>query len=430
MNAQDHIERLLRRRIGLDIESVGTSSLRTAVHRRMMACHDPSVEVYCDRVEHSETEADQLVEELVVPETWFFREPEAFAFLAEHCQGRLDIQVLSAPCATGEEPYSAAIALREAGLNEFRILGWDISVEALRKAEAAKFARRSFRFPMPQIEKYFDMDENGIAHLSDEIRKCVKLERRNLLDPAPLGLTFDAIFCRNLFIYLGQESRLQVIETLRRMLKPEAVILVAPSEQQLMRDCGFERIPYAGAFAFRPAEPKPSVFVPRSSAWQNSKRALRPSREGKSNEWLGGHTSRPFPPAKRPTPVVAMPKPPRTAPNRENATTSIQAARDLANAARYEEAWELCSLIERESGPTAELFYLKGLVRDAQGEYGSAAELYSRSIYLDPSHVEALTHLALLKDRSGDQAGAERIRSRLRRLIETANLRGEQVERR
>ena len=91
-------------------------------------------------------------------------------------------------------------------------------------------------------------------------------------------------------------------------------------------------------------------------------------------------------------------------------------ARRLADQGHLVEAAALCEAHLRERGPTAEAFNLLGLVRDASGKADDAAAQYRKALYLEPNHHEALIHLALLLQKQGDVAGAQRLQRRASRL--------------
>src|SRR6478672_9330829 len=115
------IERLLARTIGLDSNSIGISAVDRAVRERMKISRVPSIESYWTHLSDSSAELQELIEAVVVPETWFFRDDEAFATLVRaslELQERTSaaLRFLSIPCSTGEEPYSIAMALRDAGI--------------------------------------------------------------------------------------------------------------------------------------------------------------------------------------------------------------------------------------------------------------------------------------------------------------------------
>ncbi len=131
-----HIESLLEKEIGLSPESIGPETIAKAVQGRMRANGLMETSAYLSLLRRSTAEWDELVETVVVPETWFFRNRESFTFLgiwAKHkwLSKHKDnvLRVLSIASSTGEEPYSIAMALLDAGLSEkrFSIVSADIS---------------------------------------------------------------------------------------------------------------------------------------------------------------------------------------------------------------------------------------------------------------------------------------------------------------
>ena len=138
------IEGHLRETIGLDAASIGPSSIDRAVRSRMIACNESDTGNYWDRIQASSAEAQELIEAVVVSETWFFRDRGAFASLTRFVESEWSkfgkkLRLLSIPCATGEEPYSMAMALLDIGLTgkRFQIDAVDISARALRKRPMA-----------------------------------------------------------------------------------------------------------------------------------------------------------------------------------------------------------------------------------------------------------------------------------------------------
>src|SRR5438128_7719179 len=113
MTTQAVIESLLKREIGLDVDSLGSAAIGAAIRRRMAEHALSDLRAYLAQVEASEDEFQELVEEVVVLETWFLRDQAPFAFLAHHVTSQWTLthrgqalRVLAVPCATGEEAYS------------------------------------------------------------------------------------------------------------------------------------------------------------------------------------------------------------------------------------------------------------------------------------------------------------------------------------
>ncbi|MFO0851069.1 MAG: CheR family methyltransferase [Gemmataceae bacterium] len=136
---------VLERRLGLNPGAVGGRALEVAVGRRLAAAGIADVATYADRVQADRREFDALVEAVVVPETWFLRYPESFRHLAGWAAERRralpvgrPLRVLCVPCSTGEEAYSVALTLLDAGLpaGSFRVDGVDVSGRAVAAAEA------------------------------------------------------------------------------------------------------------------------------------------------------------------------------------------------------------------------------------------------------------------------------------------------------
>src|SRR5580658_10121342 len=116
-------ERLLNTSIGLDAGSVGASAIERAVQERLSAWALPDRHSYWERVRSGGAELQALIEEVVVAETWFFRDREAFAMLAgighaKWLRASPDgvLRLLSLPSSTGEEPYTMAMALLDTGV--------------------------------------------------------------------------------------------------------------------------------------------------------------------------------------------------------------------------------------------------------------------------------------------------------------------------
>lgn len=145
-------EQVLHDRIGLNPESLGRGPISQAVIERRRACA-LSPGTYAGVLAGSEEERQALVEAVVVPESWFFRDKKPFEFLAQSIAktwrdhpARHPLRVLCLPCAGGEEPYSVAITLLDAGLttDRFRLVAVDVSRRELERAGPGSTAPTPF----------------------------------------------------------------------------------------------------------------------------------------------------------------------------------------------------------------------------------------------------------------------------------------------
>src|SRR4051812_22546429 len=154
MYSEAKIRVLLRERIGLDESSIGAATLNRGIARAMKKAGCGSAEDFWRYLNNETAALQALIEEVVVPETWFFRDPAAFSVLQtvvapQWLRSRQErpLRVLSIPCATGEEPYSIAIGLLEVlgDSVKFAVEAVDMSERAVAKAVAGEYGPRAFR---------------------------------------------------------------------------------------------------------------------------------------------------------------------------------------------------------------------------------------------------------------------------------------------
>ena len=403
-------EQLLMQTMGLDAASIGSAAVERAVQERMSACRLGDAQTYWERLSGSGTELQELIEAVVVPETWFFRDPASFVALARlvrdegsprRAQGVL--RLLSVPCSTGEEPYSMAMVLLDAGFpaSALRIDAVDISMRALARAQAAVYGRNSFRgSDLAFRDRHFVATAGG-HRPADAVRRLVQFRQGNLLEGLVAGTElYDVIFCRNVLIYFDRPTQDRALAVLNRLLTPGGWLFVGPSETALLSDLGFISAKLPLAFAFRKG-PVPGSAI-KIRAIPAPPRRVRAT----------------APPA-APPPARPRAAPPATAPRavaRADAATGMARARRLADQGQLAEAAAHCEAHLRDHGPTAEAFNLLGLVWDASGKTEDAADQYRKALYLDPNLHESLTHLALLLQKQGDTAAAQRLQRRASRL--------------
>ena len=163
--------------MGLDPKSLGREVITRAAAARMEFLGIADIRDYAAKISLDKDELKELIELIVVSETWFFRDSHPFDLLKKHAVGHIakygpPYRVLSAPCATGEEPYSIVIALLDAGLSpkSFTVDGVDISDRALDKARNGLYTSYSFRSD-PVNRRYFTLSDQGFEIL-DSVKKA------------------------------------------------------------------------------------------------------------------------------------------------------------------------------------------------------------------------------------------------------------------
>ncbi len=384
--AQDAIETLLRQRIGLDADSIGSRTITHAVEQRRLSCGLPDRAAYFLHLQTSPQELETLIETVVVPETWFFRDREPFVYLSQFVtQWRVAypkrvLQVLSAPCSTGEEPYSIAITLLNTGLTsaQFHIDAVDISKRALLKATQGIYRKTSFRGGgLPEQSRYFQPIANG-QEIRPFVRDTTTFRQGNLLAPGLLSQeAYHVIFCRNLLIYLDRDSRNQLIQTLDHALAPSGLLFVGAPETSQVTAQHFASIRHPFAFGY-----------------QKQTRAV----------------DRPLPIAH---PVLKTPIP-LSAPSLELGT-----AKQLADQGHLTQAIAACQSYLKAHPTDAQAYVLLGEILQGLNHSEQAERAFQKAIYLNPNAYEAMTHLALLKEQKGDRAGAALLKQRIQRLLNT-----------
>lgn len=226
------IERL-QQELGLDPDSIGALTLRHGIDEARAALDCASVAELYTRTCTNAADWHRFIDLMVVPETWFFRVPEQYADLVRQVRAieARPLRILSLPCSTGEEPYSIAASLLEAGWapQQFDILGVDVSEQAIQTAQRAVYRPSSLRgmAPGPWIEL-----DAGQVQPVDAVRRSVRFLRANALSEhaLPPGLRFHAIFCRNLLIYLDASSRARLLDLLIAHLQPGGLIYAGQAE--------------------------------------------------------------------------------------------------------------------------------------------------------------------------------------------------------
>jgi chemotaxis protein methyltransferase WspC len=394
------IETLLRTEIGLDPVSIGSRTIARAASLRMKAVGLKSSDEYLRLLRSSRAERGELVEAIVVTETWFFRDHEAFLAFAYLVQEWLaqnteaPVRVLSVPCSSGEEPYSLAMSLLDAGVaaNRFIIDAVDVSGRSLARAIRGVYGINSFREPNLLFrDRYFRQTKHG-HELDASVRQCVHFQQDNLLSSKFLAGNFKYhfIFCRNVLIYFDAEAQAKAVRMLRNQLSPDGTVFVGAAELPILLNHGFISLNIPLTFACRQAD--------------------TPSRLSSSAQ---------------PTRLMRCRSLPKTTPLLPDASSrqtgeTLDDARKLADSGRFTEASEICHRHIRLHGPSARAYCLLGLIHDATGNL-SAADCYRKALYLDPDHYETLWHLALLLEKNGHHTDAHAFKRRAERAQQNAS---------
>jgi chemotaxis protein methyltransferase CheR len=201
----------------------------------------------------ADAEFDQIFDLVTTNETYFFREPaQLSAFIEEIVPDLLSrktlkkIRIWSAGCSSGEEPYSIAILLQDAGWYEhatFEIFASDINQQVLARARRGTYRESAFRATAPQLrERYFTRNDDNSWRITDEIRNRVSFGRLNLYDEARVSLLghLDVVFCRNVIIYFDDASKKVVVNNFYNRLVDGGYLLLGHSESLISLSTQFK----------------------------------------------------------------------------------------------------------------------------------------------------------------------------------------------
>ncbi|MBI2336697.1 MAG: protein-glutamate O-methyltransferase CheR [Deltaproteobacteria bacterium] len=232
------ILKCLYEKTGCDFREYRQSTLLRRIARRMHATGSPTYQAYLDRLTGENVESHNLLKELTIHVTEFFREPEHWETVAKKvfpdrlAQRTHDtVKIWSAGCATGEEAYSLAILIEEARCqrSEVRILGTDLDESSLLSAREGTYSEAKLKnLPIPLREKYLQRGGKGYQ-IVPVIRRSVQFRRLDLVGGECPG-TFDLISCRNVLIYFSKELQETVLLKLHRALNPNGFLWLGKAE--------------------------------------------------------------------------------------------------------------------------------------------------------------------------------------------------------
>jgi chemotaxis protein methyltransferase CheR len=195
---------------------------------------------------------EALVDHVAVSETAFWRHPGQLAAVGRIAAAAVrPLAIWSAGCATGEEPYSIALALLEAGRagRGDRILATDVSSRALEVARAAVYGVRPLRrLPHDVAGRWLEeLAGSSDRRVRPEARALVSFARHNVLHEPPPGGPFDLVLCRNVLIYFDGATAADVIRRLAASLAPGGRLLLGPVELPFGEAAGLRAVDEGGA---------------------------------------------------------------------------------------------------------------------------------------------------------------------------------------
>lgn len=441
---------LVAERLGLAFDDARLGVLGEALRHRTEASGGTG-EAYLRRLSAEPAPAAELRElarELTVAETYFFRSVEqirAFLEVALPQQlstraGMSQVRVLSAGCASGDEPFTLAMAIREhapGAADAVSITAVDVNPAMLEKARHARYSEWSLReLPQALRARWFRANGSGFL-LEDSLRRAVAFEERNLALPEPelwQARTWDIVFCRNVLMYFEPERARALVARIARALTPDGFLFLGHAETLRGLSSEFHLCHTHGSFYYRlkdgsaqgQAEPNAPAAQPvaRPTALR-----LEPSAAWVETVQRAAERIDALAEASR---ALAQPSVATPAPRVADLSRALELLRDerfkealaqlgalpaevarepevlllravsAAHGGALAQAERLCrELLERDE-LSAGAHYVLALCREGLGDLDGALEEDRIALYLDASFAMARLHLGLLARRRGE----------------------------
>ena len=226
----------LNRKTGIDLQLYKEPQMKRRIGNLVNRSEFKSFTAYFDNVVKNKDDFAEFIEYLTINVSEFFRNPDKFSKIEKEIIPYLlkrspKLNIWSAGCSIGAEPYSLSIIMKELTPNvRHRILASDLDVDILAKARKGVYTDAEIKAMQPDRKvKYFTKNPDGTFAVKPEIKTVVEFKRHNLLkDRFETG--FDLILCRNVVIYFTEEAKEQLYANFFKSLKPGGVLFVGATE--------------------------------------------------------------------------------------------------------------------------------------------------------------------------------------------------------
>ncbi|HEX3953046.1 MAG TPA: protein-glutamate O-methyltransferase CheR [Stellaceae bacterium] len=397
------------------------------------------------RADKSEQAA--LARELTVGETYFFRNHEQFAALAEIAvpdrmranAASRTLRLLSAGCASGEEPYTLAIVAREWVADPawtIKIRATDINPAALERAERGRYSTWALRETPASVQARWFHPAGRELLLDDSVRQAVRFDERNLaVDDAELWQpgSLDIVFCRNVIMYFAPDQARALIERIVEALQPGGYLFLGHAETLRGLSDDFHLKHTHGTFYYQrkaelgQADPPRAAFVgsparvhEATALDENWIDLIRQASERVAALTATPCRARPHTPAAPAVDLVRVLELMRSeqfaealallralpAASGRDPETLLLEAMLLAHSGSLPAAEDTCKRLLAIDELNAGAHYVFALCRESAADRTGAAEHDRVAVYLDPAFAMPRLHLGLMARRAGDRGAA------------------------
>jgi Methylase of chemotaxis methyl-accepting proteins len=421
----DCFRALLTERLGLHLSDAEPGSVAAVLQARLNA-RGLTAETYLERLRWpgvDRSELGLLADAFTVPETHFFRNSEQVSVLARiaACEwmhrwaGQRPFRILSAGCATGEEAYSIAIALRErlpdCDPSWFEIRAVDVAPSSIARARRARFSPWSLRETPPDVVARWFRRAGREFVLAEEIRSMVSFSEGNLVENDPAlwpPAAYDAVFCRNVLMYLTQEQAAAVVQRIGRALRPGGYLFLGYAETLRGLSQDFDLRHTRGAFYYqlKQGSDAPTLEQPHPTCI-GSREAIEPfaaafpSRVGNLS-WFESIRHA----AERVEALVRRVTPQSSVDTSSMSLTTLGDVMALLERERFAEALEVLHDLPAGLARSPEVLLLRAVLLAHSGRFEEAESVSFDLLGIDESNAGAHYVLALCREGLGDADGA------------------------
>jgi chemotaxis protein methyltransferase CheR len=383
-----------------------------------------SLSQYLDLLRHGEAgkrELDDLIAELTVGETFFFRHPDHFDALRDHVlpevmkrnEASRQLRIWSAGCSNGAEAYSIAILVHSVlgpRIKDWNvsIVGSDINRAFLAEAEAGIYTAWTLRgLPKEQSSAFFEKTGQQWA-LRESYKQNVHFVYHNIISEEMPSLhknifAFDIVFCRNVMIYFDSEVNRRLAERIRQVMVDDGWLFVGSTDFNPHLDANFTVAKTGEAILFR--KRSPSL---RPVGRGERQAVAEPAPPTAAARMLPPRRAPPIrrrsPPARRAAAMAVL----RPEGEAALADPAIQAIVDLANSGDWQNAELRCQELLAADPVNAPAHYYYALVLQSTGSHTEAEKALRRAIYLDRGFALAHYQFGLARKDAHDMAGCVR----------------------
>lgn len=242
--AFEGLRRLVLEAGGIDLDLYKDRCVLRRIAVRQRSCGTPTLRAYLKLVAGNPGERRRLVQALTIHVSQFFRNPSTFRAIqdtvlpsilaAKRAGGGRALRLWSVGCAGGEEAYSLAILLLEAGVKALRdystvIYATDIDAESLKRAREGRYRLHSLSNVPPRLRRRYFLQEGSVQRVVPEVRNLVFFKSHNILDPLPFR-RIDLVCCRNLLIYMSEALQERVLLAVCEALNPGGFLVLGKVE--------------------------------------------------------------------------------------------------------------------------------------------------------------------------------------------------------